>query len=151
MPCPGPQPMWSIHMFLVPGPIEMQSSPLLIVLLLMVTPVEYCTWMPSVFGLPLGAMILMFWSLMLLLCPMATWIVWLFRDVKPLTTMLLHHRNVIDCIHVKRELLVKLHLKRKCSFILNYTIYDKNLAMIVTTTLKWRNLVRLGSIPSPTY
>lgn len=112
IPCPGPQAMWSIQTFLEPGPMEMQSSPLLIELLLMVMPVEYCRLMPSVFGLPLGATILMPWSKMLLLCPMATWIIWLFRDVKPLTTMLLHHMNVNDCIKLSHTqlLLVKLHL-----------------------------------------
>lgn len=98
MPWPGPQPMRSTHMFRVPGPIETQSSPVFIMLLLIVISEEYCTWMPSVFGLLLGALMLVYSILMFLLRPMAIWIVWLLIDVNPLTYMSLHHMNEIDCI-----------------------------------------------------
>lgn len=39
MPWPGPQATFSIHKFEVPGPIEMQSSPVLILEFKIVTPV----------------------------------------------------------------------------------------------------------------
>lgn len=40
MPWPGPQETFSIHKFDVPGPIDMQSSPVPITAFKMVTPVE---------------------------------------------------------------------------------------------------------------
>ena len=60
IPCPGPQFTRSIHMFLDPWLRAMQSSPVAMVPPLMVTPEEDWTWIPSVLGLPLGALILMF-------------------------------------------------------------------------------------------
>jgi len=51
--------------FLEPGPMDMQSSPVFIILLVMEIPVEDCMCMPSVLGLQLGALIFMFSSVML--------------------------------------------------------------------------------------
>lgn len=55
MPWPGPHLMLDMYRLVVPGPIDMQSSPLWRVLPVMVTPVDNCTWMPSVLGLWSGA------------------------------------------------------------------------------------------------
>lgn len=52
--------MLVISKFLVAGPIEMQSSPVLKVAPVIVTPVEPWTWMPSVKGLWSGAITLIF-------------------------------------------------------------------------------------------
>lgn len=98
MPCPGPQPILCIHKFMEPGPIEMQSSPVFITLSSIVTPMELCTCIPSVLGLPLGALILTFCIFTSLLCPIAMWIVWLLIDLKPLITTLFECIIVNDCI-----------------------------------------------------
>lgn len=54
-PCPGPHLMLLMYKFLVPGPIDMQSSPVCMMLPVIVTPVDDCMWMPSVLGLSSGA------------------------------------------------------------------------------------------------
>lgn len=55
MPCPGPQLMRSIQILVEPAPREIQSSPVLIDELWIVTPLDIWMWMPSVFGLFSGA------------------------------------------------------------------------------------------------
>lgn len=43
MPCPGPHKTFSIHKLVLPGPIETQSSPVLILEFKIVTPDDNCT------------------------------------------------------------------------------------------------------------
>lgn len=85
IPWPGPQEICSIHMFLEPGPIEIQSSPVFIKEEVMVTLVEVWMWMPSVFGLQLGADILTPWILTFAHQETKMWNILLFNEVKPLT------------------------------------------------------------------
>lgn len=54
IPCPGPQLIFSIHKLVVPGPIEMQSSPVPMFEFDMFTFNDCWTWIPSVFGLSLA-------------------------------------------------------------------------------------------------
>ena len=89
MPWPGPHSMPSIHKFLVPGPIDMQSSPVLMVERIMAMLVERWTWMPSVFGLFPDAMMLTPWRRTLLQPFMTMWNIWLFNDNIPFIIMLL--------------------------------------------------------------
>lgn len=76
--------------------MDMQSSPVIMELELIVIPVEDCTCMPSVLRLELGALIFNFRRITSVQWSIATCIIWLLIDVKPLTTMLLDHMNVID-------------------------------------------------------
>lgn len=55
MPCPGPQSMSRILTPKLPLTMEMQSSPVPMRQLWMVTAVDSATWMPSVLGLSSGA------------------------------------------------------------------------------------------------
>lgn len=55
MPCPGPQSTFATVMLYDPGPIDIQSSPVPIVMPVILTRVEPLMWMPSVFGLSAGA------------------------------------------------------------------------------------------------
>nr|GMC83169.1 Os01g0623750 [Ipomoea batatas] len=55
IPWPGPQAMFSIHKLELPGPMEIQSSPVPIWEFKIVTPDDDCTWIPSVLGLFPGA------------------------------------------------------------------------------------------------
>lgn len=96
--------MRSSHKFLEPEPIEMQSSPVIMVLPLTVTPVEASMWMPSVLGLELGALIFTFLTTTLLQLSIAICIVWLFMDLNPLTTTLLHQNNDTDWIYKYRDI-----------------------------------------------
>lgn len=98
IPWPGPQAIFWIQTFLEPGPIAMQSSPVLIRLFLMVTPVDDWTMIPSVLGLRLGATILIRSKTILVHLLTATWMVWLYNEVTPLTNTLFDHMNVIDCM-----------------------------------------------------
>jgi len=88
IPCPGPHAMSSIHKLVVPGPMEMQSSPVRILELRMVTWEDIWTWMPSVLGLFPSAKTFTpctftFWH------PLNTmWNIWLFNEVNPLIAML---------------------------------------------------------------
>lgn len=54
MPCPGPQVTFWMSTSAQPVPIEMQSSPLLIIELYMATDRVFSMWTPSVFGLNAG-------------------------------------------------------------------------------------------------
>lgn len=93
IPCPGPQAMFSIHKLVVPGPTEMQSSPVRIFELRMVMWDDICTWMPSVLGLFPSARTFTpcsftFWH------PLNTmWNIWLFIEVNPPMAMLLELVN----------------------------------------------------------
>lgn len=96
-PWPGPQCILSIHKFVVPGPIDIQSSPVWILLSVMVTLVEDWTWIPSVLGLRAGAIIFTFCTFTLLQLLITRCISWLLIEVKPSITMSLAQLNVIDC------------------------------------------------------
>jgi hypothetical protein len=104
MPWPGPHLTRSIHKFFVPGPMEMQSSPVLMVDFIIVTSCDNWTWMPSVFGLSPAAMIFTlstctFWQ------PLNTiWNIWLFIDTNPCILILLELVNDNVCNHTKNHL-----------------------------------------------
>nr|CAB3468399.1 unnamed protein product [Digitaria exilis] len=55
MPWPGPQVTPVMLILVLPGPMEMQSSPQAMLVLMILTPVESPMWMPSVLGLSPGA------------------------------------------------------------------------------------------------
>lgn len=71
----------------LPGPMEMQSSPVEILEFKIVTPVEDDKWIPSVFGLSPGAEMLTPCSLALVHAYNRMWNIWLFNDLKLLITM----------------------------------------------------------------
>ena len=73
MPWPGPHLMSLMSMSEVPGPKEMQSSPVPMVVLRMLTCREWLTWMPSVLGLLDGAMIRTPWTVTPLQSKMDMW------------------------------------------------------------------------------
>ena len=117
IPCPGPHLMPLISMFLVPGPIDMQSSPVWSVLPVIETPVDPCTWMPSVLGLWSGAIVLTFRTTTFLQLLITRWADWLLIDVKPLIRMSFAQLNVIDCINCKES-----HLMLRDEPLMNYGI-----------------------------
>ena len=98
MPWPGPQVICSIHKSFVPGPIETQSSPVLIEVLKIATFLDNWTWMPSVFGLFPAALTLTplmrtSWQ------PFITmWNIWLFNDISPLMLMFLEFVKLRLCV-----------------------------------------------------
>ena len=102
--------MSSIHKFVVPGPIETQSSPVPIWELRMVTPVDAWTWMPSVLGLVPEAETLTPCSLTLLQPLITMWNIWLLRDVNPIIFMFfeLENPNVCTPISIKKNKKTKL-------------------------------------------
>lgn len=59
IPCPGPQVILDMKRLVVPGPMEMQSSPVPMTELVMLTWAEFPMWMPSVLGLSSGDEMLM--------------------------------------------------------------------------------------------
>lgn len=123
-PCPGPHCMPSIHKFFVPGPIDTQSSPVLMVLPVIVTPVELCTWIPSVLGLWSGALSLTLRTMALLQPLITRCATWLLIDVKPLIVMSFAQLNVIDC-NFKHTFMLK-HIQifiRKNNWFLSFTGY----------------------------
>lgn len=97
IPWPGPQAMFSIHKLEVPGPIEIQSSPVPIWEFIMVTLDEYWTWIPSVLGLFPGADTFTPCSFTLSQLSTNMWNIWLFFDVNPLISMLLELEKVSPC------------------------------------------------------
>jgi hypothetical protein len=94
--------MSSIHKLVVPGPIETQSSPVRILAPLIVTPVDPCTWIPSVFGLFPGAFILTPCTVTASQLSITMWYNSLFIDVRPLIKTLLEFLSVSDYFN-KRE------------------------------------------------
>ena len=56
MPWPGPQVTWSMVICSLPSPMEMQSSPVFMFVLVMLIPDERPMWIPSVFRLSSGAL-----------------------------------------------------------------------------------------------
>lgn len=76
----GPQATWSINKFLVPGPMEMQSSPVLMLVWRTLTSDDNWTWMPSVLGLLPGARILTPSMCTFLQLLITMWNIWLFSE-----------------------------------------------------------------------
>ena len=89
---------------MVPGPTEMQSSPVCILELRIVTLEDNWTWMPLVFMLFLAAMTMTPCIFTLLHALTTIWNIWLFMEVNPLTTILfeLINSNVYLHTHKKR-------------------------------------------------
>jgi len=97
IPWPGPHATFSIHKLDVPGPIDIQSSPVPILEFKMVTAVDNWTWMPSVLGLfpsaeTLTPCNLTFWQPL-----MTIWNIWLFNDANPVIAMFFELENSSDC------------------------------------------------------
>lgn len=97
MPCPGPQKTLEMEMLVAPCPMEMQSSPVPMLLLVILTKLELLIWMPSVFGLFAGAVIFRSWTVILALRVMNMWNDFAFTELIPLTTELFTLWNLIDC------------------------------------------------------
>lgn len=87
----------SIQRLVVWGPIEMQSSPVLIVACTIVTPVDFCTCMPSVLGLFPGATMSIPRTDTPVHPKITTWNSSLFIDVSPLIFTFLESLIVSDC------------------------------------------------------
>lgn len=103
MPWPGLQTTLWIRKFEVPGPIEMQSSPVLIMEFKIWNLDECCTWIPSVFKLFPGAKTFSL-SNFTLLHPLNTmWNIWLFIEVSHLITMFFELENSIVCQKKKKK------------------------------------------------
>lgn len=96
MPCPGPHLIPAIVMSWLPWPTEMQSSPVPILELEMVTAVLRSRWMPSVLGLSAGATILMPLALKFALLSSAMWKNLLFTDVMSFILLWFVARNAKD-------------------------------------------------------
>lgn len=58
MPCPGPHQTFVMLICLLPSPREMQSSPVWMVVSIMLIPIDRPMWIPSVLGLFSGAITL---------------------------------------------------------------------------------------------
>ncbi|BAS73235.1 Os01g0623750, partial [Oryza sativa Japonica Group] len=86
MPWPGPQLTCSTRRLEVPGPTEMQSSPVWMLAPVMVTADDDCTWMPSVLGLLPGATIRASCTATPSHPSITTWYSSLFTDLTPLIT-----------------------------------------------------------------
>ena len=84
IPCPGPHASLSIHKWEVPGPIEMQSSPVRMFELRMVTFDDLSTWMPSVLGLLLAAKTFTPWIFTSWQSYTTMWYIWLLTEDNPL-------------------------------------------------------------------
>lgn len=97
IPCPGPHAMFSIHKFWVPEPIEMQSSPVWILEFMMVTPLDCSTWMPSVLGLLLDAVIFSPSTFTSVHVSMTMWKSSLSTEVSPANVISLELLNTSDC------------------------------------------------------
>lgn len=106
MPWPGLQTTLWIRKFEVPGPIEMQSSPVLIMEFKIWNLDECCTWIPSVFKLFPGAKTFSL-SNFTLLHPLNTmWNIWLFIEVSHLITMFFELENSIVCKKKKKNIYI---------------------------------------------
>jgi hypothetical protein len=86
--------------------MDMQSSPVIMVEWLIVTLDENCTFIPSVLGLLLGALILTSFITTFLQWSTAMCIALLFNDVNPLTNILLDQLNDIDCTFTSNSIIV---------------------------------------------
>lgn len=104
MPWPGPHATFSIQRLEAPGPMETQSSPVLILVSKIVTPDDNWTWMPSVLGLSPEAETLTPWSLTFWQPLMTMWNFWLLSDVNPLIRMLLELVNPSVCTYAQEKL-----------------------------------------------
>lgn len=81
IPRPGPHITSEMKMLVLPGPMETQSSPTPMTEEMTLIFVEWLMWMPSVFGLSQGAVIVIFFIIMLLLPCKLTWKALLFIRV----------------------------------------------------------------------
>lgn len=88
IPWPGPHATFSIHKLELPGPMEMQSSPVAILELRTVTPEDIWMWIPSVFGLFPEAETLVPCNITFLQPTIAMWNFWLFTELTPFITTL---------------------------------------------------------------
>lgn len=93
IPCPGPHTIFSMSILAVPGPIDIQSSPVPILESTMATLDENWTWMPSVFILFPGAVILIPCSLVFWQARITMWNIWLLSDISPFIVTLLEWIN----------------------------------------------------------
>lgn len=73
IPCPGPQVTCLIDTFIAPWPIEMQSSPVAMLVLPMLTVWDLLMWIPSVFGLSAGELMVTRFTLIFWLSDMCMW------------------------------------------------------------------------------
>lgn len=86
IPCPGPHLILSIDMLVDPGPMDMQSSPVAMVVLMTLTRFENPMWIPSVLGLSPGAINFILCIVTSLHPLIWTWTASLLSDLKPLTS-----------------------------------------------------------------
>lgn len=98
IPWPGPHATLSIHILLVPAPIEIQSSPVPIQELRIATLLDNCTWMPSVLGLLPEADTVTPCTFTLWQPLMTMWNIWLFSEISLLIAILFELENASDCI-----------------------------------------------------
>ena len=107
IPWPGPHWMPCMETWVDPGPMEMQSSPVPILELVILTKWDDWMWIPSVLGLLASAETLtpsMFTLLQLLI---TIWNFWLFIDVKPLILMLFDPLNNKVCKNIWQNFINK--------------------------------------------
>lgn len=81
IPWPGPQVTLWTRISRVPSPMETQSSPVAIFVSIMFIPLDRPTWIPSVLGLPSGAMTITFWKVTFLQPNKLMWNCLLSNDV----------------------------------------------------------------------
>lgn len=98
---PWPGPHWTLVMLmaLLPGPMEMQSSPVLNVEFVMLMLVDLEMWIPSVLGLSFGATNVRLSNLMFWLSYTEKWKNLLFIDLMFCIVALLIVLNFKLCIH----------------------------------------------------
>lgn len=103
MPWPGPHLIFSIHTSVEPGPMEMQSSPVLMVDPVIVTKLDIWIWIPSVLGLSPGAVMVAPCSVMPLLAKMDMWKSSLLTSLMPLNKRFFDCPIVNDCSNSRHD------------------------------------------------
>lgn len=108
IPWPGPHVMPEMSMFVVPGPNDMQSSPVAMFTLLIRTLFDELTWIPSVLGLSIGANIDMWLITMPSQLFTWRWNISLFFEVIPSIDEFLTNFNFKDCENTYKNEMVRL-------------------------------------------
>lgn len=96
MPCPGPQVIRETEISVEPCPMETQSSPVPILLLVMLTKLDKLKWIPSVLGLSSGAVMLRLLAVKFWQKTRRMWKPLLLREWIPVTTELFTWLNLIE-------------------------------------------------------
>jgi hypothetical protein len=101
MPWPGPQVTFVIVTSLLPSPREIQSSPVAMFVSVMLIPDERPMWIPSVFALSPGAVMVTCWNMRFLHPKTLMWKFLLFSDLMSRTIEFVMKSSLIFCSFCK--------------------------------------------------